>query len=145
MLFDLVNMHLGGCCEMYPKRRSLTRVKELVAEGCNVSFGSDDVFDPWNPMGNGNMRDPVYMGLYAGHMLGYNEIMDSYKFITSNTAKTLHIHDGYGICEGNDANFVIIDAQNYYEALNYNKPVLASYRKGVQIAKTIPELKSVAF
>ena len=46
---------------------------------------------------------------------------------------------------GNDANFVIIDAQNYYEALNYNKPVLASYRKGVQIAKTIPESKSVAF
>lgn len=140
-----VNMHLGGRCEMYPKRRSLTRVKELVAEGCNVSFGSDDVFDPWNPMGNGNMRDPVYMGLYAGHMLGYNEIMDSYKFVTSNAAKTLHIHDGYGICEGNDANFVIIDAQNYYEALNYNKPVLASYRKGVQIAKTIPESKSVAF
>ena len=24
-----VNMHLGGRCEMYPKRRSLTRVKEL--------------------------------------------------------------------------------------------------------------------
>ena len=71
-----VNMHLGGRVDTYPKRRSLTRVKELTAEGCNVSFGNDDVFDPWNPMGNGSMRDAVFMGLYAGHMLGYEEIMN---------------------------------------------------------------------
>ncbi len=140
-----VNVHLGGRCDTYPKRRSLTRVKELLAEGCNVSFGSDDVFDPWNPMGNGNMRDPVYMGLYAGHMLGYKEIMDSYKFVTTNAARTLHIQDGYGIKVGNDANFVILDAKNYYDALNYNRPVVASYRKGVKIAETVPEVKNVIF
>ena len=58
-----VNMHLGGRVDTYPKRRSLTRVKELTAEGCNVSFGNDDIFDPWNPLGNASMRDAVFMGL----------------------------------------------------------------------------------
>lgn len=140
-----VNVHLGGRTDTYPKRRSMTRVKELTAEGCNVSFGNDDVFDPWNPLGNGSMRDPVFMGLYAGHMLGYEEIMNSYKFVTTNAAKTLHLGEDYGIKEGNDASFVIMNAKNYYDALNENAAVLASYRKGRLIAKTVPAKEQAMF
>ena len=140
-----VNVHLGGRVDTYPKCRSLTRVKELTQQGCNVSFGNDDVFDPWNPMGNGSMRDAVYMGLYAGHMLGYQEIIDSYKFVTVNGAKTLHLGEAYGIKEGNDASFVIMDTSDYYDALNNNAPVLASYRKGKLIASTKPKETTVNF
>ena len=140
-----VNMHLGGRVDTYPKRRSLTRVKELTAEGCNVSFGNDDVFDPWNPMGNGSMRDAVFMGLYAGHMLDYEEIMNSYKFVTTNAARTLHLGDAYGIREGNDANFIVMDASDYYDALNNDAKVLASYRKGAVIAETVPAKTEVKF
>lgn len=138
-----VNVHLGGRVDTYPKRRSLTRVKELTTEGCNVSFGNDDIFDPWNPLGNASMRDAVFMGLYAGHMLGYEEIMNSYKFVTTNAARTLHLGDGYGIKEGNDASFVIMNAKNYYDALNYDEPVLASYKNGKLIAKTEPKKTEV--
>lgn len=140
-----VNVHLGGRADTYPKRRSLTRVKELTAEGCNVSFGNDDVFDPWNPLGNAGMRDVVYMGLFTGHMMGYEEILNSYKFVTSNAARTLHLGDAYGIREGNDASFVILNAKNYYDALSYDEPVIASYKKGRLIAKTVPAESSVLF
>lgn len=140
-----VNVHLGGRTDTYPKRRSMTRVKELTAEGINVSFGSDDIFDPWNPLGNSNMRDQVFMGLYTGHMLGYEEIINSCKFVTTNAARTLHLGDNYGIKEGNDANFVILDAKNWYDALNYNAPVLGNYRKGKLIASTAPIEKKVLF
>lgn len=140
-----VNVHLGGRVDTYPKRRSMTRVKELTAEGINVSFGSDDIFDPWNPLGNGKMRDQVFMGLYTGHMLGYEEIVSSYKFVTTNAARTLHLGDGYGIREGNDANFVIMDAKDWYDALNQDANVLANYRKGKCIASTEPVEKKVYF
>lgn len=140
-----VNMHLGGRVDTYPKRRSMTRVKELTAEGINVSFGSDDIFDPWNPLGNSNMRDQVFMGLYTGHMLGYEDIINSYKFVTTNAARTLHLGDAYGIKEGNDANFIVLDATNWYDALNYNAPVLANYRRGKLIASTAPVEKKVLF
>lgn len=56
----LVNTHLQGRPDTYPKRRGITRVKELLAEGINVSFGHDDIADPWYPMGNGRLRD-VYV------------------------------------------------------------------------------------
>lgn len=134
----VVNMHLGGRTDTYPKRRSMTRVKELVEAGCNVSFGNDDIFDPWNPLGNAGMRDAVFMGVIAGHLMGYQELMDSYKFVTVNAAKTLHLGDSYGIREGNAASFVLIDSRNYYEALAYNRPVIASYKDGRLIASTKP-------
>ena len=51
----LINMYLGGRFDTYPKRRGLTRVKELDAEGINVAFGEDDIKDPWDPMGTWSM------------------------------------------------------------------------------------------
>ena len=89
----LVNMHLGGRFDTYPKRRGLTRIKELDAANINVSFGEDDIQDPWNPLGNGNMLDSVSMGVYAAHLMGYSQLQDSFKFVTYNAAKTLHIAD----------------------------------------------------
>lgn len=140
-----VNVHLGGRTDTYPKRRSMTRVKELTAEGINVSFGSDDIFDPWNPLGNSKMRDQVFMGLYTGHMLGYDEIINSYKFVTDNAARTLHLGDAYGIKEGNEANFIILDAKNWYDALNFDAHILRNYRHGKLIAQTAPVQTEVFF
>ena len=51
----------------------MTRVKELTEAGINVSFGHDDIFDPWYPMGNGSLRDVVFMGLHVAQMMGYPE------------------------------------------------------------------------
>ena len=131
----LVNTHLQGRIDTYPKRRGITRVKELTEAGINVSFGHDDINDPWYPMGNGSLRDVVFMGLHVCQMMGYEEIMNSYRFITLNAARTLHITDHYGIDPGKPADFIVMDAENYYDALNRNASVLYSFRNG-RIIKT---------
>jgi cytosine deaminase len=141
----LVNTHLQGRMDTYPKRRGVTRVKELTAEGINVSFGHDDIFDPWYPLGNGNMRDVVFMGLHVCQMMGYEDIMNSYRFVSANAAKTLYLGDTYGIKAGNPASFIILDAKNYNEVLNYNSPVLRSYNKGNLITKAVPGSREVLF
>lgn len=141
----LVNTHLQGRVDTYPKRRGITRVKELTAEGINVSFGHDDIFDPWYPMGNGSLRDVVFMGLHVCQMMGYEDIMNSYRFITTNAARTLHLGDRYGIAEGRPANFIVLDAPHYYDALNRNTPVLRSVRMGKTIAETRPAATEIKF
>ncbi len=141
----LVNTHLQGRADTYPKRRGVTRVKELTAEGINVSFGHDDIFDPWYPMGTGSLRDVVFMGLHVTQMMGYEDIMNSYRFITHNAAKTLHVADRYGIKEGLPASFIVYDAKDYYDALNRNAPVLYSYRNGKKIAQSDPVKSEVLF
>ena len=141
----LVNTHLQGRMDTYPKRRGVTRVKELLAGGINVSFGHDDIFDPWYPLGTGNMRDVVFLGLHVCQMMGYQEIMDSYQLISTNAAKTLHLGKTYGIKEGNPASFLILDADNFYNALNQKSEVLYSYKNGTLIAKATPAQREVLF
>lgn len=141
----LVNIHLQGRIDTYPKRRGMTRVKELLANGNNVSFGHDDIFDPWYPLGDGNMLEVVHMGLHVGQMMGYPAIMNSYKFITNNAAKTLHISDRYGIEVGKPANMIIMNHDNFYNALNERAEILYSIHEGKVIAKTEPKVKEVLF
>ena len=141
----LVNTHLQGRMDTYPKRRGITRVKELTEAGINVSFGQDDIFDPWYPMGNGSLRDAVYVGLLACQMTGYGDIMESYRFITVNAAKTLHVSERYGIETGKPASFVVLDAEDWYGALSRNAPVLASWKNGRLLARTKPAETDVLF
>ena len=141
----LVNTHLQGRIDTYPKRRGITRVKELTEAGVNVSFGHDDIFDPWYPMGTGSLRDVVFMGLHVCQMMGYEDIMNSYRFISTNAAKTLHLGEKYGIKAGNPASFIVLDAKNYYDALNTNATVLLSCRNGRVVAEGRPGSKEAKF
>ena len=141
----LVNTHLQGRIDTYPKRRGITRVKELTEAGVNVSFGHDDIFDPWYPMGTGSLRDVVFMGLHVCQMMGYEDIMNSYRFISTNAAKTLHLGESYGIKAGNPASFIVLDAKNYYDALNTNATVLLSCRNGRVVAEGRPGSKEAKF
>lgn len=141
----LVNTHLQGRIDTYPKRRGITRVKELTEAGVNVSFGHDDIFDPWYPMGTGSLRDVVFMGLHVCQMMGYEDIMNSYRFISTHAAKTLHLGESYGIKAGNPASFIVLDAKNYYDALNTNATVLLSCRNGRVVAEGRPGSKEAKF
>ena len=141
----LVNTHLQGRIDTYPKRRGITRVKELTEAGINVSFGHDDIFDPWYPMGTGSMRDVVFMGLHVCQMMGYEEIRNSYRFIANHAARTLHLGENYGIEMGRPASFIVLDAQDYYQALNTNAAVLASIKNGRKISEAVPGSKKALF
>ncbi|MBB1094721.1 cytosine deaminase [Limosilactobacillus agrestis] len=134
----LVNVHLGGRFDTYPKRRGVTRIKELTAAGINVSFGEDDIQDPWNPLGDGNMLDAVTMGVYIAHLMGYHQLQDAFNYVTYNGAKTLHISDNYGIEVGKPANCILLNAHDFYNALNKHVEVLYNIRHGKILAQTKP-------
>ncbi|AMY13875.1 cytosine deaminase [Limosilactobacillus reuteri] len=134
----LVNVHLGGRFDTYPKRRGVTRIKELTGAGINVSFGEDDIQDPWNPLGDGNMLDAVTMGVYIAHLMGYHQLQDAFNYVTYNGAKTLHISDNYGIEVGKPANCILLNAHDFYNALNKHVEVLYNIRHGKFLAETKP-------
>ncbi len=140
-----VNLHLGGRFDTYPKRRSMTRIKELSEAGINVSFGEDDIKDPWYPMGNGNMLDQVQIGILAGQLMGYTQIQNAYQFVTNNAAKTLHISDHYGIAVGKPANCILLNQTNFYDALNEHAEVLYSIRQGRVLVETQPKQVKLNF
>ncbi len=133
----LVNIHLQGRFDTYPKRRGITRVKEMLENNINVCFGHDDVFDPWYPLGTASTLQVLHMGLHVCQLMGYDQINDGIKLITENSAKTLAIQD-YSISEGNSANLVILPAENGFDAVRRQVPVRYSIRAGNIIAETQP-------
>ncbi|MGQ8776859.1 cytosine deaminase [Serratia sp. NA_112.1] len=133
----LVNIHLQGRFDSYPKRRGITRVKEMLEADINVCFGHDDVFDPWYPLGTANMLQVLHMGLHVCQLMGYGQIDDGLKLITSYSARTLHLTD-YGLTSGNSANLVILPADSGFDALRRQTPVRYSIRQGTVIAETQP-------
>ncbi|MFQ2221094.1 cytosine deaminase [Aeromonas enteropelogenes] len=134
----LVNIHLQGRFDTYPKRRGITRVKEMLEANINVCFGHDDVFDPWYPMGTANMLQVLHMGLHVCQIMGYEQINEGLKLIGSHSARTLNVQDRYGIEVGKPANLLILPAENGFDAVRRQVPVRYSIRHGKVIAQTRP-------
>lgn len=134
----LVNIHLQGRFDDYPKRRGVTRVKEMLNANINVCFGHDDVFDPWYPLGTANMLQVLHMGLHVCQVMGYDQINNSLDLISTNSARTLNIQDKYGIEEGKPGSLLILLAENGFDAVRRQVPVRYSVRHGKVIAETQP-------
>lgn len=133
----LVNIHLQGRFDDYPKRRGVTRVKELLEANINVCFGHDDVFDPWYPLGTASMLQVLHMGLHVCQLMGYEQIEKGIQLITDNSAKALQLND-YGIQVGNSANLIILPAESGFDAVRRQVSTRYSIREGKIIAATEP-------
>lgn len=139
----LVNINLQGRFDTYPKRRGITRVKELLEAGINVCMGTDDIYDPFYILGTGNMLNVLNMGLHVCQMLGYEQIRKSFDMITTNSARTLNIQDDYGIDIGKTANLIILAGYDEFDVLRRMAPVAYSIRAGRVIAKTLTNESSI--
>ncbi|MEZ8079875.1 cytosine deaminase [Enterovibrio norvegicus] len=139
----LVNIHLQGRFDDYPKRRGITRVKEMLASDINVCFGHDDVFDPWYPLGTANMLQVLHMGLHVCQIMGYDQLNQSLDLISHKSARTLNITDSYGVEVGKAGNLLILPAENDFDALRRQVPVRYSIRNGKVIAETQPAATSL--
>jgi cytosine/creatinine deaminase len=132
----LINITLQGRTDSYPKRRGLTRVKELWQAGLNVSLGHDCVQDPWYSLGTGNLLDVANMTVHVCQMTGMAEIEACFDMVTLHGSKTLNLGDRYGIKVGNPASLVVVDAPNKYESVRNRSIAAYVIAQGKLIAET---------
>jgi cytosine deaminase len=113
----MVNLHLQGRFDDYPKRRGLTRVKEMLSAGVNVAFGHDDIMDPWMPLGTADPVQVALVGAFATQLTGQSEIAECHRMITERAAAVLGLDDEYGIVEGRPASFLVLPAADGVDVL----------------------------
>ena len=133
----LINITLQGRHDSYPKRRGMTRVKELMTEGINVAFGHDCVMDPWYSLGSHDMLEVASMGLHVAQLTGVEEIKQAFSAITMNAAKVMNLPD-YGIKIGCNADFIVLQAKDAAEAIRLRSGCLYVVRRGKIIAQSKP-------
>ncbi|MFB9147337.1 cytosine deaminase [Halomonas alkalicola] len=132
------SIHLQGRFDSYPKRRGLTRVKELDEAGINVCFAEDSICDPWYSLGNGKLLRTLDFGLHICHMMGYQDFSRSLDLITDNGARTLNISARYGIEVGRPGNFILLDGEDDYSVVRKQGEVLMSVRQGRILMQRVP-------
>ena len=130
----LINITLQGRHDSYPKRRGLTRVKEMQALGITVGWGQDCVLDPWYSLGTGDMLDVAFMGLHVAQMTHPAEMARCFDMVTTQNARIMNLA-GYGLKVGDQASVVVLDAGNPIEALRLRPDRLAVISKGKVIAE----------
>ncbi|MFO1175203.1 MAG: amidohydrolase family protein [Paracoccaceae bacterium] len=130
----LINITLQGRHDTFPKRRGLTRVKEMQALGITVGWGQDCVLDPWYSLGTADMLDVAFMGLHVAQMTHPAEMARCFDMVTNANARIMNLQ-GYGLAVGDVASLVVLDAANPTEALRLRPDRLAVIARGKVVAE----------
>ncbi len=130
----LINIMLQGRHDTYPKRRGMTRVKEMIAHGIRVGFGQDCVLDPWYSLGTADMLDVAFMGLHVAQMSSPVEMARCFDMVTNVNAAIMGL-DHLGLAVGKRASLVVLDAGNPVEALRLRAERLCVVSRGKVVAE----------
>ena len=130
-----INITLQGRHDTFPKRRGMTRVKEMQEMGIPVSWGQDCVMDPWYPLGAADMLDIAFMGLHVAQMTSPVEMARAFAMATETNAAIIGIDD-WGLRPGARASFVVLDVGNPVEALRLKPARLFVVSNGAVIAES---------
>src|SRR5450631_3774753 len=133
----LDNAVLQGRFDTGPIRRGHTRVKQLQEAGVNVCIGHDSVMDPWYPLGYGDPVQAAFVFVHLGHYSGDDELRRLLDMVTVNPAAALGL-TGYGIAEGNSADFVVFEAPTDADAIRLGARRHLVVRAGRVVARTEP-------
>ena len=130
----LINIMLQGRHDTFPKRRGMTRVKEMLAQGIRVGFGQDCCLDPWYSLGTADMLDVAFMGLHVAQMSHPTEMAKCFDMVTTESAAIMHL-DHYGLAIGKRASLVVLDAGNPTEAVRLRAERLCVVARGRVVAE----------
>lgn len=131
----VTNLMLQGRGDTYPKRRGLTRVKELVAMGINVAYGQDCIKDTFYPFGRADLLEVGLIGAHAAQMSLPHEIKAIFNMPLENSAKIMRLTD-YGVEAGKRADVLILDAADEAEALRLQATRLYVIKSGKVVVST---------
>jgi cytosine deaminase len=129
------NLMIQGRGDQQPKRRGITRVRELMDAGVNVSFGQDCVDDAFYPFGRVDPLEVALIMAHAAHLGQPTEIDAVFGMMTDGAATVMRLTD-YGFSPGALGDLVILDAQTPVEAIAKRADPLTVIKRGRVVAET---------
>jgi cytosine deaminase len=113
-----------------PNRIRLTRVRELVDAGVNVTCGTDNMRDAFVGVGHADLLYSMIL-LAEVTRMGFDEDLEKiFRMGTVNAAKALRINGDYGMEEGKRADVVLLEAFSVPEAIRSHARPRAVIKRG---------------
>ena len=125
----------GGVRDKEPRRRGLTRVRELLAAGVNVAYGQDVIQDGFLPVfGTGDPLQVGFLLAFGAQFSSRASIETLYDMATVNGARIMRRAD-HGIEVGAPADLVVVEAPSVHEAYRTQPARVAVIHDGRVVAR----------
>lgn len=123
------NLYCNGRDDKYNIRRGVTLVKPLLYKGINVSYGPDNIRDPFNPLGSPDMIINGLITAYGCHFSNKADYDELLNMCTYRAAKIMKL-DNYGLKIGCDADFTVFKSDSSEKIFAGAEKPAALFRKG---------------
>ena len=123
------DLFMGGRDQEHNVRRSVADVNLLVEHGVNCSISTNNVLNPFTPLGDCSLVRMANLQANVCQISGRERLRECFAMLTERSARLMNLTD-YGIAVGNPADLVVIDAASPEQAVAEICHPLAVFRRG---------------
>jgi cytosine/creatinine deaminase len=124
------DLYMMGRDQDHSVRRGVADANVLVENGVNCSISSNNILNPFTPLGDGNLIRIANMHANVCQIGEASRLRECFAMLTDRSAKLMNLKD-YGVAVGNPADIVVFDATTPEEAVAEVRGVLAAFKRGV--------------
>ncbi len=125
------DLYMAGRDQDHSVRRGVADANLLVENGVNCSISSNNILNPFTPMGDGNLIRMANMQANVCQVGEAHRLRECFAMLTERSARLMNLKD-YGIAVGNRADIVIFDATTPEEVIAEVKAPLLVFKNGVR-------------
>jgi cytosine/creatinine deaminase len=125
------DLYMMGRDQDHSVRRGVADANVLVENGVNCSISSNNILNPFTPLGDGNLIRIANMQANVCQIGEAHRLRECFAMLTERSARLLNLKD-YGLVVGNPADVVIFDASTPEEAVAEVKAPLVVFKNGVR-------------
>jgi cytosine/creatinine deaminase len=125
------DLYMMGRDQDHSVRRGVADANVLVENGVNCSISSNNILNPFTPLGDGNLIRIANLQANVCQIGEAHRLRECFAMLTDRSARLMNLKD-YGIAVGNPADIVIFDAATPEETIAEVRPPLVVFKQGVQ-------------
>jgi cytosine deaminase len=125
------DLYMMGRNQTHSIQRGVANANVLVEHGVNCSISSNNILNPFTPMGDGNLIRIANMQANVCQIGEAHRHRECFNMLTERSARLMNLKD-YGIAVGNPADIVVFDATTPEQAVAEVRLPLACFKNGVR-------------
>jgi cytosine deaminase len=125
------DLYMMGRDQDHSIQRGVANANVLVEHGVNCSISSNNILNPFTPLGDGNLVRIANMQANVCQIGESHRLRECFSMLTDRSARLMNLKD-YGITVGNPADIVIFDATSPEETIAEVKAPLVAFKRGVR-------------